>query len=57
MAEECLNRISKKSKDENGRNSEAGCRVRWRKQLSVVLQSCNARVILKKVAQNFQVKL
>ena len=37
MAEEYLNKISKKSKDEHGRNNEADFRDRWRKQLSVEL--------------------
>ncbi|XP_062501413.1 uncharacterized protein LOC134178556 [Corticium candelabrum] len=37
MAEEYLNKISKKSKNEHGRNNEAGFRDRWRKQLSALL--------------------
>ena len=47
MAEEYLNKISKKSKDEHERNNEADFRDRWRKQLSVVVQPCNSRVILR----------
>ena len=42
MAEECLTKISKKSKDEHGRNKEADFGDRRRKQLSVVVQSCNS---------------
>ena len=47
MAEEYLDSISKKSKDVSGRNNEADFRDRWRKQLSIAIQSCNSRVILK----------
>ena len=46
-AEDYLNKISKISKDANGKCSEIDFRDRWRKQLSVVVQSCNSRVILK----------
>ena len=49
MAEEY--KISKKSKDEHGRNNEADFQDRWRKQLSVVLQSCNSQVIFKKLSK------
>ena len=51
MAEEYLNKISKKLKDENERNNKADFQDRWRKQLSVVVQSCNSRVILKKLSK------
>ena len=51
MAEECLDSISKKSKDVNGRNNEADFRDRWRKQLSIAIQSCNSRIILKKLSK------
>ena len=51
MAEEYLNKISKKSKDEHGRNNEADFQDRWRKQLSVVVQSFNSRVIFKKLSK------
>ena len=44
MAKEYLDSISKKSKDVNGRNNEADFRARWRKQLSISIQSCNSRV-------------
>ena len=47
MAEDYLHKISKISKDANGKSSETDFRDRWRKQLSVVVQSCNSRVILK----------
>ena len=49
MVEDYLNKISKISKDANGESSETDFRDRWRKQLSVVVQSCNSRVILKKL--------
>ena len=51
MAEEYPDSISKKSNDVYGRNNEADFRDRWRKQLSIVIQSCNSRVILKKVSK------
>ena len=50
MAEDYLNKISKISKkDANGKSSETDFGDRWRKQLSVVVQSCNSRVIFKKL--------
>ena len=49
MVEEYLNKVSKKSKDEQGRNNKADFSDRWRKQLSVVVQSCNSQVIFKKL--------
>ena len=49
MAEDYLDKISKLSKDANGKSSETDFRDRWRKQLSVVVQSCNSRVIFKKL--------
>ena len=51
MAEDYLDKISKISKDANGKSSETDFRYRWRKQLSVVVQSCNSRVILKKLSK------
>ena len=51
MAEEYLDSISKKSKDVNGRNNEADFQDRWRKQLSIAIQSCNSRIILKKLSK------
>ena len=51
MAEKYLNKISKKSKHEHGRNNETDFRDRWRKQLFVVVQSCNSRVIFKKLSK------
>ena len=42
MAEDYLDKISKISKDANGKSSETDFRDRWRKQLSVVVQSCNS---------------
>ena len=47
MAEDYLDKISKISKDANGKSNETDLRDRWRKQLSVVVQSCNSRVIFK----------
>ena len=47
MAEDYLDKISKISKDANGKSSETDFRDRWRKQLSVVVQSCNSCVIFK----------
>ena len=49
MAEDYLDKISKISKDANGKSSETDFRDRWRKQLSVVVQSCNSCVIFKKL--------
>ena len=46
MAEDYLDKISKISKDANGKSNKTDFRDRWRKQLSVVVQSCNSRVIL-----------
>ncbi|XP_062520998.1 uncharacterized protein LOC134195922 [Corticium candelabrum] len=52
MTEDYLDKISKISKDANGKNSEtADFRDRWRKQLSVVVQSCNSRVIFGKLSK------
>ena len=51
MAEDYLNKISKISKDANGKSSETDFRDRWRKQLSVVVQSCNSRVIFYKLSK------
>ena len=51
MAEEYVDSISKKSKDVNGRSNEADFRDRWRKQLSIAVQLCNSRVILKKLSK------
>ena len=47
MAEDYLDKISKISKDANGKSSKTDFRDRWRKQLSEIVQSCNARVIFK----------
>ena len=51
MAEDYLDKISKISKDTNGKSSETDFRDRWRKQLSIVVQSCNSRVIFKKLSK------
>ena len=53
VAEEYLDstRISKKLKDVNGRNNEADFQDRWRKQLSIAIQSCNSRIIFKDTVQ------
>ena len=51
MAEDYLDKISRISKDANGKSSETDFRDRWRKQLSVVVQSCNSRVIFKKLSK------
>ena len=51
MAEDYLNKISKLSKDANGKSSETDFRDRWRKQLSVVVQSCNSHVIFRKLSK------
>ena len=53
MAEE-LDSISKKLKDVYRRNNEADFRDRWRKQLSIVIQSCNSHVILKQLSKLFK---
>ena len=47
MAEDYLDKIS----NANGKCSETGFRDRWRKQLSVVVQSCNSRVISTKLSK------
>ena len=49
MAEGYLDKISKLSKDANGKSSETDFRDRWRKQLCIVVQSCNSHVIFKKL--------
>ena len=41
----------KKAKDANGHNCETDFRDRWRKQISVNTQKCNAKVISKKVSK------
>ena len=51
MAEDYLDKISKMSKDANGHNSKTDFRDRWRKQLSVVVQSCNSRVTFKMLSK------
>ena len=51
MAEDYLDKISKISKDANGKSSETDFRDRWRKQLPVVVQSYNSRVIFKKLSK------
>ena len=48
MAEDYLDKMSKISNYANGKSSETEFRDRWRKQLSIVVQSCNSRVIFKK---------
>ena len=51
IAEDHLDKISKISKDANGKISETDFRDRWRNQLSVVVQSCNSRVIFKTLSK------
>ena len=51
MVKEYLNKIFKKLKDEHGRNNETVFQDRWRKQLSVAVQSFNSRVIFKKLSK------
>ena len=46
-ADNFLNSLSKKSKDSEGRSTEADFRTRWHKQTFIIIQRCNARVILK----------
>ena len=48
-----LNSRSKKSKDSEGRITEADFRTRWRRQISIIIQRSNARVnvILKKISR------
>ena len=46
-AEEYLDQFSKKSKDFENRNNEADFSDRWRRQLSVMIQKCTAKIILK----------
>ena len=50
-AEDYLDCLSKKSKDEHGRNNEADFRDRWRRQISIDIQRCNAKVISKKLSK------
>ena len=45
------NNVCEKSKDEHERNNEANFQDRWRNQLFVVVQSCNSRVIFKKLSK------
>ena len=51
MAEDYLDRISKISKDANGKSNETDFRDRWRKELSLVVQSCNSRMIFKELSK------
>ena len=48
MADDYLDKISKISKDANGKGSKTDFRDKWRKQLSIVVQSCNSSVIFRK---------
>ena len=50
-ADNFLNSLSKKSKDSEGRSNEANFRTRWCRQISIIIQRCNARVILKKISR------
>ena len=50
-ADNFLNSLSKKSKDLEGRSTEADFRTRWHRQISIIIQRCNARVILKKISR------
>ena len=46
-----LNSPSKKSRNSEGRSTEADFRTRWRRHFSIIIQRCNARVILKKISR------
>ena len=50
-ADNFLNSLSKKSRDSEGRSTEADFRTRWRRQICIIIQRCNARVILKKISK------
>ena len=50
-ADNFLNSLLKKSKDSESRSTEADFRTRWRRQISVIIQRCNARVILQKISR------
>ena len=56
-ADNFLSSLSKKSKDLEGRSTEADFRTRWRRQISITMQRCNARVILKKISRLHVVKI
>ena len=51
VAEDYLDKISKISRNANGKSSETDFRDSWRKQVSIVVQSCNSRVIIKKFSK------
>ena len=44
-------KIQKKSKYLEGRSTEADFRTRWHRQISIIMQRCNAGVILKKISR------
>ena len=54
-ADNFLSSLSKKSKDSEGRSTEANFRTRWLRQISIIIQRCNARVILKKISSRLHV--
>ena len=48
-ATDYLNTLSLRSRDSDGKCNKAEFRSYWRKKLSVILQRCNAKVLLKKI--------
>ena len=50
-AEKLLNNLAEKSRDIEGRKNTAEFRNYWRRRFSIVLQWCNSKVILNKLAR------
>lgn len=50
-AEDYLDAVCKQSKIVEGKNNEADFRNLWRRQVSTVIQKCNAKVIVKKLSK------
>ena len=46
-----LNSLARKSRDVKGRKNEADFRGFWQKKFSVILQRCNAKVMLNKLSR------
>ena len=48
-AEACLNQLTRRVKDEEGRKNEVQFRGQWRKRFSICLQKSNSNVTMKKL--------
>ena len=49
-AESYLNTLSKRSRDDKGRQNASKFKDYWRKRIAIKLQQCNARVFQKKAS-------